>query len=52
MSSKINNKFWDLVKLLVLKNKSDLKPCKFYEANKQLVDKKFNVIVEKEKKKR
>ena len=33
-----------------LKNKSDLKPCKFYEANKQLVDKEFKIVVEKEKK--
>ena len=36
-----NEKFWSLVKQLVKNHKSPLKSCKFYAANKDLVNKEF-----------
>ena len=40
----MNKNFWDLVKKLVKQNKSELKPCKFYASNKELVEKEFKKI--------
>ena len=43
----MNKRFWDLVKKLVKQTKSELKPCKFYAANKELVDKEYKLLVKK-----
>ena len=47
MSAVYNHKFWNLVKELVLKHRSDLKPCKFYEANKSLVEREYKLLSSK-----
>ena len=43
----MNKQFWDLVKKLVKQNKSELKPCKFYAVNKELVNKEYKLLVKK-----
>lgn len=40
----MNKKFWELVKELVLKHNSELKPCKFYEANKRYVNQEYKKL--------
>lgn len=47
MTSPYNQKFWTLVKKLVVENKSKLEPCKFYAANTELVNKEYKLSVKK-----
>ena len=47
MTAPYNQKFWNLVKELVMKHRSNLKPCKFYAANKELVNKEYKLLIKK-----
>lgn len=44
-----NGKFWLFVKQLVTKHQSSLKPCKFYEQNKNAVDSEYRNFITKTK---
>jgi hypothetical protein len=47
----MNKQFWDLVKKLRQQNKSELKPCKFYETNKKFVEHEYKLLNSKPEKK-
>ena len=40
----MNKHFWEFVKKLVTQHSSELKPCKFYESNKQYVNQEYKKI--------
>jgi hypothetical protein len=44
MSGHYNQKFWVMVKGLMVKHHSDLKPCKFHEANRTLVEREYRLL--------
>ena len=41
----MNKHFWEFVKKLVTQHSSELKPCKFYESNKQYVNQEYKKII-------
>ena len=45
----MNKHFWEFVKKLVTQHSSELKPCKFYESNKQYVNQEYKKISSKKK---
>lgn len=51
MSVPYNQRFWTLVKDLVITSQSKLKPCKFYEVNKNLVEHEYKLLISKSEKK-